>query len=51
MAPEHVLVDDYLAEVALLDRLAASPLDLDPDGAWLTDRIEEARSALGAASA
>jgi endoglucanase len=51
VAPEHVLVDDYLAEVDLLVRLTTDPLDLDAQGAWLVERTERARAALGAGHA
>ena len=51
VGPEHVLADDYLAEVRLLDRLATTPLDLDPYGPWLAERTEKAQDALGAGGA
>jgi endoglucanase len=53
IAPEHVLVDDWLAEVALLVELGCDPGLLDDDTAeppqWLQDRAAVARDALGAA--
>ena len=48
VAAEHVLVEDYLAEVGLLERLAVTPLDLDPYGPWLAERTEQAKATLGA---
>ena len=50
-APSTVLADDYLAEVRLLDRLATTPLDLDPYGPWLAERTGKAQAALGAGGA
>jgi endoglucanase len=50
IAPETVLVDDYLAEVALLTSLAHHPELLAPQGqpAWYATRADEARRILGA---
>jgi endoglucanase len=52
IAPEHVVVDDWLAEIALLIELGCHPELLDDRGAeppqWLLDRAEAARAALGA---
>jgi hypothetical protein len=53
IAPENVLVDDYLAEVALLVELGADPGLLDDETPeppqWLQERAATARDALGAA--
>jgi endoglucanase len=52
IAPETVLVDDWLAEVDLLVELACHPELLDADTieppAWLTERAVLARETLGA---
>lgn len=53
IAPEHVLIADYLAEVELLERLTADADFVDSslgasDPSWLDERIAAARSALGA---
>jgi endoglucanase len=52
VAPETVLVDDWLAEVDLLVELACRPELLDPDTVepptWLTERAAVAREKLGA---
>ena len=47
IAPESVLVEDFLAEVRLLEALVAEPVVL-PDGppAWLAARTREAQEAL-----
>jgi putative aminopeptidase FrvX len=47
IAPESVLVEDFLAEVRLLEALVAEPVVL-PDGppAWLAARTREAQQAL-----
>jgi hypothetical protein len=53
IAPETVLVDDWLAEVKLLVELACRPELLDEGTleppAWLQERAATARAALGAA--
>jgi putative aminopeptidase FrvX len=53
ITPENVLVDDYLAEVALLVELGADPGLLDDETPeppqWLQERAATARDALGAA--
>ncbi|HUF32317.1 MAG TPA: hypothetical protein VMN58_03795, partial [Acidimicrobiales bacterium] len=49
VAAEHVLVDDYLAEIALLTRLALEPSLLDPRSEappWLAERTAAAMEAL-----
>ena len=52
IAPETVLVDDWLAEVDLLVALACRPQLLDPDSVeppqWFVDRAAVAREQLGA---
>src|SRR5919112_1304809 len=47
IAPESVLVEDFLAEVRLLEALVAEPVEL-PDGrpAWFAARTREAQEAL-----
>jgi putative aminopeptidase FrvX len=47
IAPESVLVEDFLAEVRLLEALVAEPVEL-PDGPppWLAARTREAQEAL-----
>jgi len=53
VAAEHVLVDDWLAEVALLVELGCDPALLDEatpeQPAWLLERAATARATLGAA--
>ena len=55
IAPETVVVDDFLAEVQLLIELACRPERLDDDTPepppWLQERAAVARTALGAAHA
>jgi endoglucanase len=47
VAPESVLVDDFLNEVRLVEALVADPLELsDGPPAWLAARSREARQAL-----
>jgi putative aminopeptidase FrvX len=50
IAPEHVLVDDYLAEIALLTHLACDRSLLEPDTSapppWLTERTAAAMELL-----
>jgi putative aminopeptidase FrvX len=49
VAPEHVLVDDYLAEIELLTRLALDPGLLGPAGSvpdWFAERSDAAMAAL-----
>jgi len=47
VAPESVLVEDFLSELRLLETLVAEPLEL-PDGppAWLAARARDAQQAL-----
>ncbi|MBA2624144.1 MAG: hypothetical protein H0U89_00810 [Acidimicrobiia bacterium] len=48
IAPEHVLTDDLLAEVGLLEALVVEPIELGAGPpAWLADRAVAARAALG----
>jgi putative aminopeptidase FrvX len=53
VAAEHVLVDDWLAEIALLVELGCDPTVLDDHAsgppAWLQERAATARATLGAA--
>jgi endoglucanase len=53
IAPEHVVVDDWLAEVALLVELGCDPGLFDDETAepppWLQERAATARATLGAA--
>lgn len=51
LAAEHVMISDYLAEVALLTNIALDPsfIDLATRGAppaWLDDRMTKAQEAL-----
>ena len=48
VAPEHVVVDDYLAVVDLLVALTSRPLELDgdADAGWLDERAARAATAL-----
>jgi endoglucanase len=49
LAPESVLVEDFLAEVRLLEALVAEPLEpADGRPRWLEERAREAQEALGA---
>jgi putative aminopeptidase FrvX len=47
IAPETVLVDDWLAEVDLLCALATRPMPVPGPPSWFLERAEKARVALG----